>query len=144
MDNAQKIWDRLISAGLTPAGAAGLMGNLYAESGLNPRNLQNSFEKKLGFTDETYTVAVDNGTYTNFVHDGAGYGLAEWTNVDRKRLLLAYAKARGRSVGDLDKQLLRAGVDEGGQIAAGSLAIGNIRNVGKQDGSGTVGLKLPV
>lgn len=37
MDNAQKIWDKLISAGLTPAGAAGLMGNLYAESGLNPR-----------------------------------------------------------------------------------------------------------
>ena len=105
MDNAQKIWDKLISAGLTPAGAAGLMGNLYAESGLNPRNLQNSFEKKLGFTDETYTAAVDNGTYTNFVHDGAGYGLAQWTNHKRKAGLLAYAKARGRSVGDLDMQV---------------------------------------
>ena len=34
MSNAQKIWDRLLSAGLTPAGAAGLMGNLQAESGL--------------------------------------------------------------------------------------------------------------
>ena len=76
MDNAQKIWDKLCAAGLTPAGAAGLMGNLQAESGLNPRNLQNSFEKKLGFTDESYTAAVDSGSYAGFVHDGAGYGLA--------------------------------------------------------------------
>ena len=64
MDNAQKIWDELRFAGLTEAGAAGLMGNLYAESGLNPQNLQNTCEDKLGFTDEGYTVAVDNGTYT--------------------------------------------------------------------------------
>lgn len=28
------------------------------------RNLQNSFEKKLGHTDASYTAA-DNGTYTN-------------------------------------------------------------------------------
>ncbi len=100
MGNAQKIWGRLISAGLTPEGAAGLLGNLQAESGLNPRNLQNSFEKKLGFTDESYTAAVDSGAYTGFVHDGAGYGLAQWTYSSRKAALLAYAKARGRPVGD--------------------------------------------
>ena len=105
MDSAQKIWDRLISAGLTPAGAAGLMGNLHAESGLNPRNLQNSFEKKLGYTDAAYTAAVDSGAYDGFVHDGAGYGLAQWTYPSRKAALLAYAKARGRSVGDLDTQV---------------------------------------
>lgn len=105
MDNAQKIWGRLISAGLTPAGAAGLLGNLQAESGLNPRNLQNSFEKKLGFTDESYTAAVDSGSYAGFVHDGAGYGLAQWTYSSRKAALLAYAKARGRPVGDLDTQV---------------------------------------
>lgn len=105
MGNAQKIWGRLISAGLTPEGAAGLLGNLQAESGLNPRNLQNSFEKKLGFTDESYTAAVDSGAYTSFVHDGAGYGLAQWTYSSRKAALLAYAKARGRPVGDLDTQV---------------------------------------
>ena len=105
MDNAQKIWGRLISAGLTPEGAAGLLGNLQAESGLNPRNLQNSFEKKLGFTDESYTAAVDSGSYAGFVHDGAGYGLAQWTYSSRKAALLACAKARGRSVGDLDTQV---------------------------------------
>ena len=45
------IWDHLAAAGMTPAGAAGLMGNLYTESGLDPCNLQNTSEKKLGLTD---------------------------------------------------------------------------------------------
>jgi len=58
-------------------GVAGLMGNLYAESGLRSNNLQNTYEKTLGMTDEKYTAMVDNGSYTNFVHDSAGYGLAQ-------------------------------------------------------------------
>ena len=105
MDNARKIWDKLISAGLTPAGAAGLLGNLYAESGLNPENLQNTYEAKLGFTDAGYTVAVDNGTYANFAKDCAGYGLAQWTYSTRKAGLLAFARAQGASIGDLDMQV---------------------------------------
>ena len=99
------IWNRLTAAGLTPAGAAGLMGNLYAESGLNPANLQNTHEKKLGLTDAAYTAAVDAGTYTNFAGDGAGYGLAQWTYKTRKAALLAYVRAAGRSIGDLEAQL---------------------------------------
>ena len=43
----EKIWNFLKSKGLSDYGAAGLMGNLFAESGLNPQNLQNSYEKKL-------------------------------------------------------------------------------------------------
>ena len=105
MDNARLIWDKLCAAGLTPAGAAGLLGNLYAESGLNPRNLQNSYEKKLGMSDQEYTAAVDSGAYGSFATDGAGYGLAQWTYGSRKAALLACARARGRSVGDLDTQV---------------------------------------
>lgn len=77
--NEATIWRFLKSQGMTDAGVAGLMGNLFAESGLNPKNLQNTYEKKLGYTDVTYTAAVDNGTYTNFVRDSAGYGLCQWT-----------------------------------------------------------------
>ena len=99
------IWNRLTAAGMTPAGAAGLMGNLYAESGLNPENLQNTHEKKLGLTDAAYTAAVDAGTYTNFAGDGAGYGLAQWTYKTRKAALLAYVRAAGKSIGDLEAQL---------------------------------------
>ena len=104
-DNARFIWDKLLSAGLTPAGAAGLMGNLQAESGLDPQNLQNSFEKKLGMSDQEYTAAVDCGAYTGFVTDGAGYGLAQWTNANRKQLLLYFARVGASSVGDLDIQM---------------------------------------
>ena len=91
----EKIWNFLKSKGLSSCGAAGLMGNLYAESGLNPQNLQNSYEKKLGHTDASYTAAVDNGSYGNFARDGAGYGLAQWTYHTRKAALLEYAKAAG-------------------------------------------------
>lgn len=99
------IWTRLTAAGMTPAGAAGLMGNLYAESGLDPCNLQNTHEKKLGLTDAAYTAAVDAGTYTNFAGDGAGYGLAQWTYWSRKEALLTYVRATGRSVGNLEAQV---------------------------------------
>lgn len=81
------------------------MGNLYAESGLNPQNLQNSYEKKLGYTDATYTSAVDSGAYSNFVRDSAGYGLAQWTYWSRKQALFDFCKAAGASIGDLDAQL---------------------------------------
>lgn len=103
--NAEKVWNYLIAAGLTKHGAAGLMGNLQAESGLNPKNLQNSYEKKLGYTDDSYTAAVDNGSYTNFVKDSAGYGLAQWTYWTRKQKMLDFAKSHGKSIGDLEMQL---------------------------------------
>lgn len=103
--NAQKIWNYLIAKGLTAAGAAGLMGNLYAESGFKATNLQNTYEKKLGYTDASYTKAVDDGSYTNFAKDAAGYGLAQWTYHTRKAALLAFCKAAGKSVGDLEAQL---------------------------------------
>ena len=70
------MWDFFISCGLNEYGAAGLMGNLYAESGLVPANLQNTYEKKLGMTDAEYTASIDSGDYTNFERDSAGYGIA--------------------------------------------------------------------
>lgn len=105
MDTSKQIWLFLKSHGLNDYGAAGLMGNLYAESGLNPQNLQNSYEKKLGYTDATYTAAVDSGAYSNFVRDSAGYGLAQWTYWSRKQGLLDFCKAAGASIGNLDTQL---------------------------------------
>lgn len=102
---AQKIWNFFRAKGMTDYGVAGLMGNLFAESGLSPINLQNSFEKDLKYTDTTYTAAVDDGSYTNFVNDRAGYGLAQWTHPDRKKKFLDYARAMKKSIGDLDMQL---------------------------------------
>lgn len=97
--NTRRIWDYLKSRGLNDFGAAGLMGNIYAESGANPGNLQNTFNEKLHMSDEEYTRAVDNGSYQNFVHDGAGYGLCQWTYSGRKAELLSHARSAGVSIG---------------------------------------------
>ena len=101
----EKIQDYLLFKIGNPYGVAGLMGNLYAESGLRSNNLQNTYEKKLGMTDEQYTAAVDNGSYTNFVRDAAGYGLAQQTFQSRKQNLLSYCKQFGTSIGNLEMQL---------------------------------------
>ena len=104
--NIEKIiWDFFKEKGLTDYGIAGLMGNLYAESGLKPTNLQNTYEKSLGYTDAEYTAAVDQGIYTNFVKDSAGYGLAQWTYWSRKENMLNFHKKKGKSIGDLMTQL---------------------------------------
>lgn len=103
--DARVIWDFLLDKLGNAYGAAGMMGNLYAESGLRSNNLQNSYEKSLGLTDEEYTRQVDSGSYTDFASDHAGYGLAQWTYSTRKKALLDYAREQGVSIGDLNMQL---------------------------------------
>lgn len=101
----KKIWDYFMDKLGSAYGVAGLMGNLNAESALRSNNLQNTYEKSLGMADAVYTAAVDNGTYTNFVKDSAGYGLAQWTYWSRKQKLYDFAKAAKKSIGDFDMQL---------------------------------------
>lgn len=103
--SAQIIWNFLKKEGFNDYGVAGLMGNLDAESGLRSNNLQDTYSREFGLSDTQYTQKVDNGTYTNFVKDEAGYGLAQWTYWSRKQNLLNYAKAKGKSIGDLEMQL---------------------------------------
>ena len=104
--NEERVFSYLTQTlGLNAAAACGVMTNIYAESAFVPNNLQGSFEGKLGYTDASYTAAVDSGSYTGFVHDGAGYGLCQWTYSTRKQGLLELARARGVSVGDLAMQL---------------------------------------
>ncbi len=54
-NNEARIWNYCIAQGLTEAGAAGLMGNLYAESALNPKNLQGLQDRRgnAGQTDRS-------------------------------------------------------------------------------------------
>ena len=107
MSNEQKIWSFLMQEISNPYGVAGLMGNIKAESNFNPRNLQNSYESKLHYTDTTYTMAVDKGDYPrkNFIYDSAGYGLCQWTYWSRKQNLYDTLKKSGASIGDLFSQL---------------------------------------
>ena len=103
--NEEKIWSYLRAKGLTDVAVAGIMGNLYAESGLQPNNLQNTYNSILGMTDQEYTTAVDNGSYKNFIYDQAGYGLAQWTFWSRKKELQNLASVQKKSIGDLYLQL---------------------------------------
>lgn len=104
-DVPKTIWNYLKGKGLNDYAIAGIMGNLYAESALNPQNLQNNGNTKLGMTDAEFTAAYDSGKYTNFVKDGYGYGLAQWTYYTRKQALADFAKAAKKSIGDLGMQL---------------------------------------
>ena len=101
----KKIWDFLKQNGFNDFAIAGLMGNLFAESGLKPTNLENTYNNEFNLSDDEYTEKVDNGTYTNFIKDRAGYGLAQWTYWTRKQNLLNFAKSKNKSIGDLEMQL---------------------------------------
>lgn len=101
----QMIFDWYVNNGLSPAGAAGMAANINIESAYNSKNLQNSYEKKLGYTDQTYTAAVDSGKYKGFSSDRAGYGYCQWTSAGRKAGLLSYAKEKKVSIGDPVMQL---------------------------------------
>ena len=105
--NAQKIWNWLKSKGFNSYACAGIIANLDCESGLNPKNLQDTYQSILGFTDDSYVAAIDSGRYSReqFATDQAGAFLAQWTWHTRKRALYDYAKSRGVSIGDLEMQL---------------------------------------
>ena len=97
----------LLNQGLTEAGVYGMLANIYAESNFKPNNLQNSYETKLGLSDESYVAAVDCGAYTrdNFSRDSAGFGLCQWTFWSRKQALYDCAKSLNVSIGDINAQL---------------------------------------
>lgn len=105
MKNEEIMWNFFKSKGLNDYACAGIIGNALAESGLNSKNLEDSYQRKLGMTDESYTNAVDNGTYNNFVYDCAGYGIFQFTYWSLKKGVLDYARKTNRSIGDLTMQL---------------------------------------
>ena len=74
--NSEKIFRYFNRIGMPIYGICGLLGNLDCESALIPNNLEDSYEKKLGFTNESYTKAVDSGSYSGFVNECSGDGLA--------------------------------------------------------------------
>lgn len=114
-EDTRFIWDFFRQKGLTVFGVAGLMGNLYAESGLKSNVVETlcirryAVEKDKTYTNETYTQAVDDGSLTkvDFLDPCGrhyGYGLAQWTTELRKSGLYDYCKAQNVSIGNLQAQ----------------------------------------
>lgn len=94
----QSIWKALRAGGLSEAGTAGMMGNMYCESALISSNVQDG----MGYTDSAYTEGVDTGSIsrTSFKNDSRGYGLCQWTYYSRKDELYGLAKQKGVSIAD--------------------------------------------
>ena len=113
-DNMIFIWDFFKAKGLPDYGIAGLMGNLYAESGLKSNTLErlciNRYAQNgIAYTDETYTLNVDNGAinkaeFLSPMGKHYGYGLAQWTTDGRKGGLYDYIKSKNASISDLKCQ----------------------------------------
>lgn len=103
-DYQNMLCSSLLASGYSENATIGIMANVYHESGFIPTNLQNSYNNSLGYSDSEYTLAVDNGTYTNFVYDRAGYGLVQWTSSGRKERLYNYAQERNMSIGSFEMQ----------------------------------------
>lgn len=101
--NETIIWDYLYDKLRNVYGTAALMGNLMAESSLNP--ICANGVKKLGLTNADYTAVVDAGKNDNFVTDGIAYGLVQWCYKTRKQGLLTKARQEGKSIGDIYLQL---------------------------------------
>ena len=79
-DNEQKAFNFFVQEGLTAAQAAGILANLYNESGVDP-------------------------TSGAPPRDGVGFGIAQWTFNSRQAPLIAYAASQGKPVTDLLVQL---------------------------------------
>lgn len=88
-DIGVKIWNLFVATGeLTEVAIAGIMGNMYAESNLQPRIVQGGT-----YTDE---IIVDGKT---------GYGLCQWTSEGRQKALKDFAKQMNKSSGDAEVQV---------------------------------------
>lgn len=103
-------------AGMTPEGAAGMLGNQYPESaGFLANRLEflcvkQYKQKGKVYTDDSYTKSVDSGKISRaeFISPLGrhyGYGLSQWTTSDRKAGLYDLAKKKGVSIGDPAMQI---------------------------------------
>ena len=86
------IMNAVMTAGLSKTGAAGLVGNLSAESNLNP------FASSAGYTPEQ----IKSMNRDQFLAAKGGFGIAQWTTRDRKTALWDYTHG---DITNLQKQV---------------------------------------
>lgn len=83
-ETARYVWDYFINKGYSPAATAGIMGNMYTESGVNPEAIQAGGK-------------------------GPAAGIVQWLNynknTDRFKVMSDYANSLGKDWKDLDAQL---------------------------------------
>ena len=129
-DNQEKTWNYLrYTLKYGPKATAGIMGNFMKESTLNPANVEDRQEDWIAAnlgpkTEEEYTKALYQNfvakepdepsltkwlrtglTYNNSNNLSAGYGIVQWTDYNRKKGLLDYARKYNLMPDNLGLQL---------------------------------------
>lgn len=113
---AKNVYAKLIQKGFSPAAASGIMGNLYAESGMDPTRVQSPSQNAAG--------------------------IAQWENyknqTGRWAALRDFATGRGKDWTDLDSQmdwlLTEMGTNDFAKRISGEIAPGNLSKAGAQVG----------
>lgn len=105
MSYHQTIYNLLRKAGMTEAGALGVLGNWECESNCEPYRMQGDFSANRILSKE-YVAKVMNGAISRdqFAHDQKGFGLAQWTYFSRKYALYDFWKAYGGKLDDVQMQ----------------------------------------
>lgn len=96
-DNRDKVWNYLISKGLTPFQAAGMMGNMQAEAGFEPRLVEYAFSRPPHLSDTVPDNQKTNGQ--------PGYGIVQFTSPGYKQALRDRSAQKAVIAGDLGLQL---------------------------------------
>ena len=106
MSYHQTIYNLLRQAGMTEAGALGVLGNWECESNCEPYRVQGDYASNRMLAKE-YVAKVTNGTISRdqFAHDQKGFGLAQWTYFSRKYGLIDFWKSYGGRLDDVQMQV---------------------------------------
>ena len=99
----ETVWFSFIAAGYSEEATAGVMGNIFQESGFNT----SAADWTRPEWSVQYLASVDNGTISRdtFIHDGQGFGIAGFTWYTCKAAVYDIAKDSGKSVTDATVQV---------------------------------------
>ncbi|MBO5833968.1 MAG: hypothetical protein J6R22_03375 [Alphaproteobacteria bacterium] len=104
---AQTVYQALLYAGCTDNGAAGIMGNLYAESNICPFRQQNDYSTGYTYSLQlTETFRANDKNYFVYYDGDTGYSLAQWTDYDRRSNYWDFCGQQGIGDGTLSLQFL--------------------------------------
>ena len=106
MSYYQTIYNLLRTAGMTEAGALGVLGNWECESNCEPNRKQGDFSPNRTESKE-YTAGVMNGSISRaqFANGYVGYGLPQWTLQSRQAEFYDFWRASGKTLDDVTMQV---------------------------------------
>ena len=106
MSYHQTIYNLLRQAGMTEAGALGVLGNWECESNCEPNRRQGDMSP-YRTASKDYTERIMNGSLNKaqFANGTVGYGLAQWTYRPRQEELFDFWKSYGGRIDSVQMQV---------------------------------------